>query len=116
MKKKLITLLAIAATAIGVTTKAATSSKVPGMPAQSAGYFYTGKPYDEDLGAYAFAFRSYDPELNRWTTPDPTGFPDGPNPNYYAPIPTTGIDLWGLSSLNRQKAFSGPHHSMIVKE
>jgi RHS repeat-associated protein len=41
--------------------------------------FFTGKPYDADLGAYLFKHRSYDPALCRWTTPDPSGFPDGAN-------------------------------------
>jgi RHS repeat-associated protein len=58
--------------------------------------FFTGKPYDADLGAYLFNYRSYDPALCRWTTPDPSGFPDGANNWVYAPVPTTGIDPLGL--------------------
>jgi len=58
---------------------------------------YTGKPYIKELGAYAFNCRNYDPETARWTTPDPSGFPDGANNRIYAPVPTCGIDAFGLN-------------------
>jgi RHS repeat-associated protein len=41
--------------------------------------FYTGKPYVESSGGDAFKYRSYNPELARWTSEDPSGFPDGAN-------------------------------------
>lgn len=41
-------------------------------------------------------FRNYDPELSRWTSFDPSGFPDGPNNLIYAPTPTIAIDPLGL--------------------
>jgi len=41
--------------------------------------FYTGKPYLAESGSYAFKYREYNPEMNRWTTVDPSGFPDGAN-------------------------------------
>ena len=59
---------------------------------------YTGKPYIKELGAYAFNCRNYDPVLARWTTPDPSGFPDGANNQAYAPIPTNALDPIGLNS------------------
>jgi len=34
--------------------------------------------------------------MNRWTTPDPSGFPDGANNCAYAPIPTVDYDAFGL--------------------
>jgi len=58
--------------------------------------FFTGKPYIADLESYAFRFRTYDPELQRWTTEDPSGFPDGPNASFYAPTPTSMLDWMGL--------------------
>jgi RHS repeat-associated protein len=58
--------------------------------------FYTGKPYVESSGGYAFKYRSYNPELARWTSEDPSGFPDGANGNIYAPTPTSAIDFAGL--------------------
>jgi RHS repeat-associated protein len=63
-------------------------------------FFYTGKPYLEESGTYAFLFRFYDPELSRWTTADPSGFPDGPNSSNYAPIPTSQLDYLGLAKLD----------------
>jgi len=40
--------------------------------------FFTGKPYVKDLG-YAFLFRNYQPQLGKWLTQDPLGYPDGWN-------------------------------------
>ena len=54
--------------------------------------FYTGKPYLEETGQYLFLFRHYDPELARWTTADPSGFPDWPNNYLYAMNPFSGLD------------------------
>lgn len=41
--------------------------------------FYTGKPYIAETGTYVFKYREYNPEMARWTTVDPKGFPDGAN-------------------------------------
>ena len=60
---------------------------------------FTGKPYDEDLQAYVFPYRNYDPKLARWTSSDPSGFPDGINQHFYACNPTMAIDPWGLAKL-----------------
>ena len=59
--------------------------------------FYTGKPYVEESGAYAFKYRHYDPELSRWTTIDPSGFPDGLNNQIYCNRPLTGFDPDGMA-------------------
>jgi RHS repeat-associated protein len=58
--------------------------------------FYTGKPYLASSGSYAFKYRSYSPELARWTSEDPSGFPDGANGSIYAPCPTIDLDVAGL--------------------
>ena len=58
--------------------------------------FYTGKPYVDSSGGYAFKYRSYNPELARWTSEDPSGFPDGANSQIYAFAPTSGLDPLGL--------------------
>jgi RHS repeat-associated protein len=58
--------------------------------------FFTGKPYIESTGTYAFKYRSYNPVLARWTSEDPSGFPDGANGSSYAPTPTCGFDFQGL--------------------
>ena len=63
---------------------------------QSDSLFFTGKPYIADLESYAFRFRTYDPELHRWTSEDPSGFPDGPNGSAYMSVPTFSLDWQGL--------------------
>jgi RHS repeat-associated protein len=77
--------------------EAATSSNVVNRPSDIEHIFYTGKPYLEETGQYLFLFRHYDPELSRWTTADPSGFPDGANNVTYAPVPTKEIDWLGLA-------------------
>ncbi len=60
--------------------------------------FYTGRPYIPTSGGYAFHYRSYNPELARWTSEDPSGFPDGANSQFYAPVPTSEYDIEGLKA------------------
>ena len=74
----------------------ATRNSSPATPPQEV--FFTGKPYLEETGQYLFLYRHYDPELARWTTADPSGFPDGANNIAYCPIPTHDANLWGLKS------------------
>ncbi len=62
--------------------------------------FYTGRVNNTELGEYLFMFRSYDSGLTRWTTPDPSGFPDGANISCFAPVPTSQIDFAGLMSIS----------------
>ena len=68
---------------------------------EGASAFYTGKPYVEESGSYAFKFRQYDPELSRWTSADPSGFPDGANQwTYIANHVGMGFDPDGLAFLH----------------
>ncbi|MCK9588011.1 MAG: hypothetical protein M0Q93_01450, partial [Terrimicrobiaceae bacterium] len=76
-------LVAILATAMLPLAAHAKQDSLPGMRVQPTEYFYTGKPYESDTGSYTFKYRNYDPELNRWTTMDPSGFPDGANNHIY---------------------------------
>ena len=58
---------------------------------------YTGKPYNKELGAYVFNARNYDATISRWTTPDPSGFPDGANNSVYVKNRSTcSTDAIGL--------------------
>ncbi len=57
---------------------------------------YTGKPYSKALGAYVFNARAYDATTSRWTTQDPSGFPDGANNRVYCSSPLTNVDSVGL--------------------
>lgn len=78
-KSLLIAVLSVF-TASGLMAKEnAKKEEIPGVAPQPAEFFYTGKPYDKDLGAYTFKYRNYDPVMSRWTSADPSGFPDGAN-------------------------------------
>ncbi|MFI1159285.1 SpvB/TcaC N-terminal domain-containing protein [Streptomyces sioyaensis] len=44
---------------------------------------FTGKELDRESGLYYHGVRYYAPWLGRWTSCDPTGMPDGPNPYLY---------------------------------
>jgi RHS repeat-associated protein len=77
----------------------ATRHSSPATPPQE--FFFTGKPFLEESGQYLFLFRHYDPEVARWTTADPSGFPDGANNwHYVANMVTLGIDPDGLQFLH----------------
>ena len=97
--------------------------KLPGLGLQPVEYFYTGKPYDADTETYTFKYRNYDPELNRWTTADPSGFPDGANNQVYCSnivlfavdpngakqvvIGTVGVSIWDITINNWGVVASG---------
>jgi len=89
------------------TWRAEQASKPAPQAATEAHAFYTGKPYVDSTGGYAFKYRSYNPELARWTSEDPRGFPDGANQNVYAPTPTNQIDPNGMMSVNGKHASFG---------
>jgi RHS repeat-associated protein len=74
------------------------NGKLEIVEANPAEGFYTGKPYEEDLGGYVFNYRTYSPDINRWPCQDPAGLPDGTNNYAYVTNdPTTWIDQLGLS-------------------
>ena len=77
--------------------QAAHASNISHPPSSIEHLFFTGKPYLEETGQYLFLFRHYDPELVRWTTADPSGFPDGANNILYVKAPTFIIDPVGLA-------------------
>lgn len=57
--------------------------------------FFTGKPQVEGLG-YAFMYRNYRPDLAKWQTADPLGYPDGWNQLAYCNNWVTEcVDLMG---------------------
>jgi RHS repeat-associated protein len=77
---------------------------------------YTGKPYDEDLGAYVFPFRNYRPQEGRWMSADPSGFPNGLNAAIYTTNPVAEIDPWGLDVIviTAPNAVFGLGHIAVV--
>ena len=59
--------------------------------------FFTGKPNVDGIG-YAFLFRSYRPELAKWQTSDPLGYPDGFNNFAYGNNQVVnGVDTLGTA-------------------
>ncbi len=83
--------------------------------------FYTGKPYDADQGAYLFKYRAYDPNAARWTTSDPSGFPDGANAWVYVNNSVTrAFDPWGLAVYWAARDLAsywtpiGNHHFLLI--
>jgi RHS repeat-associated protein len=91
------------------TWRAEQASKADTRTAEETHAFYTGKPYLGSTGSYAFLYRSYNPELARWTSEDPSGFPDGANGSIYAPVPTIGLDALGLF-------YSGTAYSRVLTD
>jgi len=77
--------------------QAQAASRQVNNEAASGNVFYTGKPFEANRDGYLFKYRSYSAELNRWDAVDPSGYPDGPNNQIYAPTPTSGLDrLWAF--------------------
>ena len=80
--------------------------------------FYTGKPYVASSGAYAFKYRSYNPDLARWTSGDPSGFPDGSNNQIFVNnMPTLALDAMGknvllITNINAVAGFG--HGALLV--
>ena len=71
--------------------------------------FFTGKPYDADQDAYLFKYRAYDPNAARWTTSDPSGFPDGANNWVYVNNGSSySIDILGLEIIHMVRSASVP--------
>jgi RHS repeat-associated protein len=79
--------------------------------------FYTGKPYLFLSGEYVFKHRSYNPEVGRWTSEDPSGFPDGANNRLYVNnrsmncVDRMGLDIWQITNSN---AVSGGGHTAMI--
>ena len=76
--------------------------------------FYTGKPFDLELGTYIFKFRNYNPEMQRWTTMDPSGFPDGANNYGYVNCPQFELDAFGLERISAAAAFNHYMYGNVV--
>jgi RHS repeat-associated protein len=76
-------------------------------------YRYTGKERDPETGFYYHGARYYAPWLGRWTSCDPAGQADGPNPYQYVrsnPVKLSdpsGTQAKGMSMKELQRRFSG---------
>ena len=63
---------------------------------------YQGQYLDRETGLHYNTFRYYDPDIGRFTQPDPIGLAGGFNLYQYAPNGLTWIDPWGLTSVNAE--------------
>ena len=87
-----------------------------------------GQYLDRETGLHYNTFRYYDPDIGRFTQPDPIGLAGGLNLYQYAPTPATWIDPLGLevcrlnkknmAKLDAKKPTNmvRPHRHHIVRE
>ena len=76
---------------------------------------YQGQYLDRETGLHYNTFRYYDPDIGRFTQPDPIGLRGGYNLYQYAPNALTWIDPWGWScgSLKPEKGYlRGKEHGI----
>jgi RHS repeat-associated protein len=62
---------------------------------------FQGQYLDRETGLHYNTFRFYDPDVGRFTTPDPIGLLGGINLYQYAPNPTEWIDPLGLAACGK---------------
>lgn len=82
------------------TAEQASVAQTAAKASDSSTQFYTGKPLVTDAGGYIFKYRTYSPEMSRWTSADPSGFPDGANAQMYLKNPMSSVDPLGLYDLD----------------
>jgi RHS repeat-associated protein len=79
---------------------------------------YQGQYLDRETGLHYNTFRYYDPDIGRFTQPDPIGLLGGFNLYQYAPNGLTWIDPWGLSCVKwngRAQRFYGKNGRFISR-
>jgi RHS repeat-associated protein len=64
---------------------------------------FQGQYLDRETGLHYNTFRFYDPDVGRFTTPDPIGLLGGINLYQYAPNPVGWVDALGLSCTPNKK-------------
>ncbi|WP_218965111.1 RHS repeat-associated core domain-containing protein [Snodgrassella alvi] len=85
---------------------------------------YQGQYLDRETGLHYNTFRYYDPDIGRFTQPDPIGLLGGFNLYQYAPNGLTWVDPWGwCPKLNRRQALNKakdlaniPHSQQIERQ
>ncbi|TFF07260.1 type IV secretion protein Rhs [Pseudomonas sp. JMN1] len=68
---------------------------------------FQGQYLDRETGLHFNTFRFYDPDVGRFTTPDPIGLLGGFNLYQYTPNPFTWMDPLGLSCSSDAKKLGG---------
>ncbi|PIT58050.1 RHS repeat domain-containing protein [Snodgrassella alvi] len=71
---------------------------------------YQGQYLDRETGLHYNTFRYYDPDIGRFTQPDPIGLAGGFNLYQYAPNGLTWVDPWGLNCDNAKWTKKGWKH------
>jgi RHS repeat-associated protein len=82
---------------------------------------YQGQYLDRETGLHYNTFRYYDPDIGRFTQPDPIGLLGGFNLYQYAPNGLTWIDPLGLSCTGKMQPYrfddvrvKGPHLDISI--
>ncbi|MFJ5300122.1 RHS repeat-associated core domain-containing protein [Pseudomonas sp. NPDC088368] len=81
---------------------------------------FQGQYLDRETGLHYNTFRYYDPDIGRFTTPDPIGLAGGLNLYQYAPNPVGWVDPWGWSCVRvrhytSRKGLNGIKESGYIK-
>lgn len=67
---------------------------------------FQGQYLDRETGLHYNTFRYFDPEMGRFTQPDPIGLAGGINLYRYAPNPVLWVDPWGWTPCEPKKKTS----------
>jgi len=74
---------------------------------------FQGQYLDRETGLHYNTFRFYDPDVGRFTTPDPIGLAGGINLYQYAPNPVGWVDPWGWKPCFRDTKAQAHAESII---
>lgn len=98
-----------------------------GWQKRSQNLRFQGQYFDRETGLHYNTFRYYDPDIGRFTQPDPIGLAGGLNLYQYAPnglgwVDPLGLEKCGLSSADKTKmgpapaGMKNPHRHHKVRE
>jgi RHS repeat-associated protein len=76
---------------------------------------FQGQYLDPETGLHYNTFRYYDPDIGRFTTPDPIGLNGGLNLYQYAPNPISWVDPWGWCKSGKPTKFHKRTVSQVAK-
>jgi RHS repeat-associated protein len=78
---------------------------------------FTGKVYVKEMNGYLFPSRVFSSIMGQWTSPDPTGCPDGSNTYSYACLnPISKLDPLGEETWDIYNRFDTPAESQTVEQ